>query len=234
MFFLEGVARFLFVPMAEAVMFAMVCSFILSRTLVPTMANYLLQPHAAHEPRRDSRRRAIRWCASSAASRRASSASATVYRDLLALALAHRAVFVAGFMAFVLASFALAAVPRPQLLPVGRRRPDPDACARADRHARRGDGQPLRRRRRRRSARSSRRTRSRRMVDNIGMPVSGINMTYNNTGTIGAQDGDIQIKLKRRPRADRRLRARAARAAAASAFPASPSRSCRPTSSARS
>ena len=46
MFFLQGVARFLFVPMAEAVMFAMVCSFILSRTLVPTMANYLLQPHA--------------------------------------------------------------------------------------------------------------------------------------------------------------------------------------------
>ena len=48
MFFLEGVARFLFVPMAEAVMFAMVCSFILSRTLVPTMANFLLKPHTAH------------------------------------------------------------------------------------------------------------------------------------------------------------------------------------------
>src|SRR6185312_14708390 len=46
MFFLEGVARFLFVPMAEAVMFAMIWSFILSRTLVPTMAKYLLQPHA--------------------------------------------------------------------------------------------------------------------------------------------------------------------------------------------
>ena len=45
MFFLEGVAKFLFVPMAEAVMFAMVASFILSRTLVPTMAKYLLKPH---------------------------------------------------------------------------------------------------------------------------------------------------------------------------------------------
>ena len=43
------------------------------------------------------------------------------------------------------------------------------------------------------------------LVDNIGMPVSGINMTYNNTGTIGSQDGDIQIKLKRRPPADRRI-----------------------------
>jgi multidrug efflux pump subunit AcrB len=48
MFFLDGVSRFLFVPMAEAVIFAMVCSFILSRTLVPTMANYLLRAHAPH------------------------------------------------------------------------------------------------------------------------------------------------------------------------------------------
>src|SRR5712672_1968815 len=48
MFFLTGVARFLFVPMAEAVMFAMLWSFILSRTLVPTMANYLLHKHDAH------------------------------------------------------------------------------------------------------------------------------------------------------------------------------------------
>lgn len=48
MFFLEGVSRFLFVPMAESVMFAMVSSFILSRTLVPTMSKYLLKPHAPH------------------------------------------------------------------------------------------------------------------------------------------------------------------------------------------
>ena len=34
------------------------------------------------------------------------------------------------------------------------------------------------------------------MIDNIGLPISGINLTYNNTGVIGAQDGDIQIKLK--------------------------------------
>src|SRR5260370_31842611 len=45
MFFLQGVARFLFVPMAEAVIFAMIWSFILSRTLVPTMAKNLLRPH---------------------------------------------------------------------------------------------------------------------------------------------------------------------------------------------
>src|SRR5262245_36360941 len=53
MFFLQGVSRFLFVPMAIAVMSAMVCSFILSRTLVPTMANYLLRKHehASHDER---------------------------------------------------------------------------------------------------------------------------------------------------------------------------------------
>src|ERR1700744_3723111 len=49
MFFLTGVARFLFVPMAEAVMFARMWSFILSRTLVPTMANYILKPHTHHD-----------------------------------------------------------------------------------------------------------------------------------------------------------------------------------------
>ncbi len=49
MFFLTGVSRFLFVPMAEAVMFAMFWSFILSRTLVPTMAKYLLRKHAHDE-----------------------------------------------------------------------------------------------------------------------------------------------------------------------------------------
>src|SRR6201747_1278194 len=56
MFFLNGVARFLFVPMAEAVIFAMVASFILSRTLVPTMADYLLRKHAnEHEAKPPSR-----------------------------------------------------------------------------------------------------------------------------------------------------------------------------------
>src|ERR1700744_6302462 len=54
MFFLSGVSRFLFVPMAESVMFAMVCSFLLSRTLVPTMAKYLLR---AHNPGNSNERR---------------------------------------------------------------------------------------------------------------------------------------------------------------------------------
>ena len=80
MFFLTGVPRFLFVPLAEAVMSAMVWSFILSRTLVPTMAKYMLRPHAAHgDAHAPSGRgaRAIRWSGCSADSRPASSAAAS-------------------------------------------------------------------------------------------------------------------------------------------------------------
>lgn len=50
MFFLSGVSRYLFVPLAEAVVFAMLASYVLSRTLVPTLAMYLLKVHDAHGP----------------------------------------------------------------------------------------------------------------------------------------------------------------------------------------
>ena len=96
MFFLEGVARFLFVPMAEAVMFAMVCSFILSRTLVPTMANYLLHKHEHEGNEAQAARRAIRWCASSAASSGASCAFATSTTTPRRLRSRDRRVFVAA------------------------------------------------------------------------------------------------------------------------------------------
>ena len=49
MFFLTGVARYLFVPLAEAVSFAMLASYLLSRTIVPTLAKYLLRGHSHHE-----------------------------------------------------------------------------------------------------------------------------------------------------------------------------------------
>ena len=49
MFFLTGVARYLFVPLAEAVVFAMLASYVLSRTLVPTLAKYLLKAHQPHD-----------------------------------------------------------------------------------------------------------------------------------------------------------------------------------------
>src|SRR6187401_869893 len=107
MFFLQGVARFLFVPMAEAVMFAMIWSFILSRTLVPTMAKYLLQPHVQHAkgegppPTRNPLLRFQR--AFEARFERVRGG----YRELLSLAMARRPVFVIAFLGLVGLSFLL-------------------------------------------------------------------------------------------------------------------------------
>ena len=194
MFFLDGVARFLFVPMAEAVMFAMICSFILSRTLVPTMANYLLKPHVQHahgEAPPRSRNPLVRFQRGFEARFEGIRA---VYHELLGMALAHRPAFIVCFLAFVLGSFALVpflgrnffpAVDSGQILmhvrgPIGTRVEES-----ANHFA---------------NIQKAIRTiipsdRIAAMADNVGMPVSGINTTYNNTGTIGPQDGDIQIKL---------------------------------------
>ena len=83
MFFLTGVARYLFVPLAEAVVFAMLASYVLSRTLVPTMAKYLLRGARAARARR-TRRAATRSSRLQRALRaRASSGCATATAALL-------------------------------------------------------------------------------------------------------------------------------------------------------
>jgi CzcA family heavy metal efflux pump len=212
MFFLEGVPRFLFVPMAEAVMFAMICSFILSRTLVPTMAKYLLRPHVAQTDahgggsRPPSRNPLVRFQRGFEARFERVRLG---YRELLELALGHRRVFVFGFLAFVVVSFALVpflgrnffpAVDAGQILMHARGRVGTRIEDSANRFA---DIQKAIRRIIPPGEIAA-------MVDNVGMPISGINMSYNNTGTIGSQDGDIQITLKEghRPTAQyvRRLR----------------------------
>jgi CzcA family heavy metal efflux pump len=201
MFFLEGVARFLFVPMAEAVMFAMTCSFILSRTLVPTMSKYLLHPHTPHDENKPpSRNPLVRFQRSFEARFERMRAD---YRNLLSLAVAHRRVFVTGFMAFVLASFLLApflgrnffpAVDGGQILmhvrtQIGTRVEETaNQFANVQKAIRQiipSDEIEV-------------------MVDNIGLSSSSINLTYNNTGIVGEQDGDIQIALKEghKPTAD--------------------------------
>jgi multidrug efflux pump subunit AcrB len=203
MFFLQGVARFLFVPMAEAVVFAMIWSFILSRTLVPTMAKYLLQPHAHHaegEGPRPSRNPLVRF-------QRGFEAGferlRDGYRDILALALAHRPTFVIGFLGFIAASFLLApflgrnffpSVDAGQILMHVRTQVGTRVEETANQFA--DIEKAIRKIIPPREIEI--------MADNIGMPISGINMTYNNTGVIGTQDGDIQIKLKEdhKPTAD--------------------------------
>jgi multidrug efflux pump subunit AcrB len=195
MFFLQGIPRFLFVPMAEAVIFAMIWSFILSRTLVPTMAMYLLKPHQHHEhgtplPRS---RNPLVWFQRGfeAAFERFRGG----YRDLLTLALHHRPTFVIGFLGFVGASFVLVpylgqnffpSVDAGQILMHVRTQIGTRLEESANQFA------DIQKAIRKIIPPDQIET----MADNIGMPISGINMTYNNTGVIGSQDGDIQIKLR--------------------------------------
>jgi CzcA family heavy metal efflux pump len=206
MFFLEGVARFLFVPMALAVIFALVWSFILSRTLVPTMANYLLRAHAAHgehAPPTNALQRFQRGFEAGFERVRHG------YRNLLQAAMLRRQVFIIGFLGVVALSFALVpflgsnffpSVDSGQLLmharvPVGTRIEETAVrFAKIEQAIRRViPGEEIVT-----------------MVDNIGVPPSSINLTYNNTGVMGTQDGDFQIALREdhKPTADyvRKLR----------------------------
>jgi multidrug efflux pump subunit AcrB len=195
MFFLTGVARFLFVPMAEAVMFAMIWSFILSRTLVPTMANYLLKAHVHHaegEGPPPSRNPLVRFQRGFEARFERIRAG---YHSLLSMALGRRPVFVIGFLAFVGVSFLLVpflgqnffpAVDAGNILMHVRTQVGTRVEETANQLA---DVQKAIRKIIPPDEIDT-------LADNIGMPISGINMTYNNTGVIGPQDGDIQIKLK--------------------------------------
>jgi len=200
MFFLEGVAKFLFVPMAEAVVFAMVASFILSRTLVPTMAKFLLKPHDPNAHGTATRNPFVLF------QRKFEHGFESLrlgYRGVLERALSQRAMFLLFSLGFIGLSF--------YLLPyLGRNFFPAVDSGQILMHARLEVGT--------RVEESSRKFAEIQdvireiippedldaIVDNIGMPISGINTSYNNTGMIGPQDGDIQIALKKghRPTAE--------------------------------
>jgi multidrug efflux pump subunit AcrB len=196
MFFLSGVARFLFVPMAESVMFAMVFSFLLSRTLVPTMAKYLLRMHVTHAGAADSepptsKNPLVRFQLGFEA---AFARLRDGYHDLLALAIERRRLFVGGFAGFIAVSFLLAPflgrnffpqVDGGQILlhvrtPVGMRIEETAARFAEVEKAIREVIPPAE---------------MTAVADNIGTYLSAINTIYNNTGTIGESDGDIQVSL---------------------------------------
>ena len=137
MFFLSGVARYLFVPLAEAVVFAMLASYVLSRTLVPTMAKYLLKPHraAAHD--------AVAEAASSAGS---STGSTTRFQRLREATAARSSAasrvdgcFAGAVPAACVVSFVPAALGGTGFLPGGGQRAVQAPRARADRNADRAD-----------------------------------------------------------------------------------------------
>ncbi|MDF2639126.1 MAG: AcrB/AcrD/AcrF family protein [Novosphingobium lindaniclasticum] len=199
MFFLPGVAGYLFVPMALSVVFAMIASFVLSRTLVPTLAMYLLKPHAAQgeNPHNagspESRNPFVRF-------QRGFEARFEKLRDgylgILHRALQGQKAFMLGFLAIVVISFGLMpflgsnffpTVDSGQIamhvrVPVGTR--IDETALRFERI-----GAEVRKIVPAAEVAS--------ITDNIGLPVSSINTVYNNSGTIGPQDGDMLITLNK-------------------------------------
>jgi CzcA family heavy metal efflux pump len=196
MFQLGGVAGYLFRPLAEAVVFALIGSFILSRTLVPTMARYLLHAHGAHggehglhRPTRNPFKRFQQGF------ERVFVFVRERYRALLAVAVNSPVMVIGGFVAFVALSLGLwpflgenffPTVDSGQILMHVRAQPG----TRIEETARlfdlieqsvRGVIPPHE---------------LDNIVDNIGLPFSGINMAYQNTGTIGPEDGDALISLR--------------------------------------
>jgi CzcA family heavy metal efflux pump len=192
MFFLTGVARYLFVPMAEAVVFAMLASYVLSRTLLPTMAKFLLKAHQPHESG-VSRNPFVRI-------QRALDAGFVrlreAYRSTLERCLSRRGAFAAVFLLACAASFALLphvgedffpAVDSGQFKlhvrgPTGTRIEETAAlCDRIE--------QTIRELIPEHELES--------VVDNIGLPYSGLNLSYSNSAPIGAQDADVIVSLAR-------------------------------------
>jgi multidrug efflux pump subunit AcrB len=215
MFGLGGVAGYLFRPLAEAVVFALIGSFVLSRTLVPTMARFLLHAHGpqahgpqahgpqAHDPQAHGHADPH---AASAPSRnpfkrfqeefeRRFAWARGHYRSLLSLAISRPKPVIVGFAVIVILSLGLApflgenffpAVDSGQILMHVRAQPG----TRIEETARLFDfvEQTVRQTIPARELDN--------IVDNIGLPYSGINMAYQNTGTIGPEDGDALIALK--------------------------------------
>ena len=238
MFLLAGIAKFLFIPLAEAVVFAMLASYLLSRTLVPTLAKYWLQQHDAHASGapRGSVRRACRG-ASSAASPGCASAITTLLERALHSGRASPLPFLGAMAATALLAFPLGrSCPVSARTSSRRSMPARSSCtcarapARASRRPRRC---AIRSRRRSASVIPAREIDN--IVDNIGLPYSGINLAYSTSAPVGP--GRCR-HLRRICAGDHqptaRLRARAAREAARASIRRRPSRSCRRTSSARS
>ena len=194
MFLLSGVARYLFVPLAEAVVFAMVASYLLSRTVVPTMAKYLLHEHddAAVARKGLSRNPFVRF-------QRGFESGFEKFRNgylrLLNLCLDFPAVFLVAFVLFAVGSVGLL-VPwlGQDFFPsvdsgqfkihvrarTGTRIEETAAlCDRIDATIRKN------------IPASEVVT----IVDNIGLPYSGLNLSYSTSAPIGPADADIQVQL---------------------------------------
>ena len=194
MFFLSGVARYLFVPMAEAVVFAMLASYLLSRTVVPTMAKYLLKEHDDEEMARKHRSRnpLVRF---QLGFESGFSNMRLGYLRVLTLCVDHAVLFLILFTVFAIGSVGLLTPPLGQdFFPsvdagqfkihvrarTGTRIEETALlCDHIDgtirQHIPAGELVTI--------------------VDNIGLPYSGLNLSYSTSAPIGPSDADIQVQL---------------------------------------
>jgi multidrug efflux pump subunit AcrB len=192
MFFLTGVARYLFVPLAEAVVFAMLASYVISRTLVPTLAMYLLKVHGHHgaEPRP--------WNLAARAQRafeRAFDSARLAYLRWLETCIRRRRLFVPAFLALCAAAFLLIPWLGRDFFPV-------TDAGQFNLHFRAKTGTRIEETARlgdlietsMREAIPPSDLAS--IIDNIGLPYSSINTAYSNSAPIGTMDADILVTLK--------------------------------------
>jgi multidrug efflux pump subunit AcrB len=196
MFGLGGVAGYLFRPLAEALVFALIASYILSYTLVPTLANYLLRgPVSATHSDPGAGRSRNPLARFQQGFEHRFEAIRTAYGGLLYLGLRNRCKLIAGFVGFSLLSFGLAPYLGQNFFPTVD-------GGQIKMHVRAQTGTRIEETTRLvdRIGKAIRRIipadELDSIVDNIGLSVSGINMAYNNSGTIGVEDADVLISLK--------------------------------------
>jgi CzcA family heavy metal efflux pump len=196
MFFLSGVAKYLFVPLAEAVCFAMLASYLLSRTLVPTMARYLLVARTEDERREASRASRNPFVRMQEKFEVGFEKFRGRYHRLLETSIHHRNAFIVIFLLGCVLSFGLLPFVGQDFFPsvdsgefklhmrapTGTRIEDTAAlCDRVEDEIRQQiPPKELVT-----------------IIDNIGLPYSGINLSYSTSAPIGPADADIQVELSK-------------------------------------
>ena len=189
MFFLAGVAKFLFVPLAEAVCFAMLASYLLSRTLIPTMVMFIMRghEHRAAEPRSfigKFQRGFERWFERVRGG----------YQQLLETTLENRQMFAVGFVFFCVLSLGLVFFLGQDFFPqvdagLIRLHLRAQSGLRVEETARLCD--EVERVLRSEIPKDELQT----VLDNIGVPYSGLNLSYSSSGVIGTSDAEILMSL---------------------------------------
>ncbi|HXO88925.1 MAG TPA: efflux RND transporter permease subunit [Candidatus Acidoferrales bacterium] len=194
MFFLTGVPRYLFAPLAEAVVFAMLASYLLSRTLVPTMARFLLVEQTEEERREKTKSSRNYFVRTQERFETGFEAFRERYHRLLESAINYRQMFVVVFLSFCVLSFVLVPLVGQDFFPsvdsgefklhmraaTGTRIEETaDIADRIEQDIRRvipaSELGPI--------------------IDNIGLPYSNLNLAYSTSAPIGPGDADIQVEL---------------------------------------